>query len=64
MDILILVIVIYILSKADEWTFDNRTTPKGYEIDWNKMNRDMSNGMGKSNVIKKYNNGGYDKKIK
>ena len=63
MDILILVLIIYVLSKADEWTFDNRSLPNGYEVDWSKMNRDMAKGMHKSEVMKKFNNGGYDKKM-
>ncbi len=42
------------------YKFDNRIAPNGYQIDYGTMNRDLAMGKSKMDVMKKYNNGGYD----
>lgn len=47
-----------------EHTFNNRTSPNGYETDWGAMNRDLAMGKSKNDVKDKFNRGGYDVKKK
>lgn len=42
--------------------FDNRMPPNGYQTDWAAMNRDLTMGKSKNEVMSKANRGGYDVK--
>lgn len=39
---IILIVVVYCLSKSTEWKSNNRTTPPGYHKDWGKANYDIT----------------------
>ncbi len=59
--IIILIGFFYVLFHIDEWKFDRRVPPKGYETDWNAMSMDRINGMSNQEIMRKANRGGYDK---
>lgn len=59
--IIIFLIVFYVLCHIDEWKFDRRMTPPDKETDWAAMSSDLARGMSQRDVMRKNNNGGYDK---
>lgn len=59
-EIIIFAVVMYLIYKIPEWKFDNRTSPDGYETDWDAMTKDLVSGKSKSEVMRKSNAGGYD----
>lgn len=63
-EIIIFAIVMYVICKIPEWRFDNRTSPDGYNTDWDAMTKDLVSGKSKSEVMRKSNAGGYDIKSK
>lgn len=60
MAIIIGIIICYVLYKLPEWKFNNRTSPGGYRTDWDAMTKDTVSGKSKSEVMRKFNAGGYD----
>lgn len=51
-----------LLGWAKEEGFNNYTPPSGYEIDYSRMNRDLSNGVGKEEVKRRTTRGYYNEK--
>ena len=45
------------------WKFDNYIPPKGYMIDYGKMNMDLARGISKSEVKRNTLSGKYNKPI-
>ena len=64
METLIGLIVLFLIfglpSIIRNYTFDHRLPPNGYRVDHGAINRDLINGMSKSDVMNKCNRGGYD----
>lgn len=42
------------------YKFDHRLPPSGYQTDYSAMNRDLTMGKSKNEVMDKFNNGEYD----
>lgn len=60
---LILIGIIYIVSKSTEWKFDNYTPPQGQRIDYNAQNYDrIANNLSNEQVMKNTMNGKYNVK--
>lgn len=59
--IILIIGITYVMCHIDEWKFNNRTTPPDKETDWAAMSSDLARGMSKQDVMRKSNNGGYDK---
>ena len=50
---LILIGVVYVVSKSTEWKFDNYTPPKGQKIDYNAQSYDrIVNNLSNEQVMK------------
>lgn len=59
---IIIIGIVWLISKIPEWGHDNRTCPPGKEIDWGKANHDLTvGGISKKDYYKRYNSGYYDK---
>ena len=60
---LILIGIIYIVSKSTEWKFDNYTPPQGQRIDYNAQSYDrIVNNLSNEQVMKNTMNGKYNVK--
>ena len=60
---LILIGVVYVVSKSTEWKFDNYTPPKGQKIDYNAQSYDrIANNLSNEQVMKNTINGKYNVK--
>ncbi len=57
----IIIGITYLMCKIPEWEHGNRVCPPGKEIDYTKVNRDLTLGIGKQEYYRRYNNGYYDK---
>ncbi len=52
--------IVFLPEIITNYKFDNRIAPNGYQIDYGAMNRDLTLGKSKMDVMRKYNNGDYD----
>ena len=60
---LILIGVVWAMSKSTEWKFDNYTPPQGQRIDYNKQSYDrIVNNLSNEQVMKNTMNGKYNVK--
>lgn len=56
------IVIAYLLGHWNEIKSNNRSTPEGYEHDWDQANYDITMH-GKEYYYRKDARGGYDKKI-
>lgn len=60
---ILLIIVVWAMSKSTEWKFDNYTPPQGQRIDYNKQSYDrIVNNLTNEQVMKNTMNGKYNVK--
>lgn len=60
---ILLIIVVWAISKSTEWKFDNYTPPQGQRIDYNKQSYDrIVNNLSNEQVMKNTMNGKYNVK--
>lgn len=59
----LLIIVVWAMSKSTEWKFNNYTPPEGQRIDYNKQSYDrIVNNLSNEQVMKNTMNGKYNVK--
>lgn len=60
---ILLIIVVWAMSKSTEWKFDNYTPPEGQRIDYNAQSYDrIVNNLSNDQVMKNTMNGKYNVK--
>lgn len=60
---ILLIIIVWAMSKSTEWKFDNYMPPQGQRIDYNKQSYDrIVNNLSNEQVMKNTMNGKYNVK--